>query len=83
MVAYHTTYGKELIFSPFKHAHAPAMNEYRGDEMSTEVVVDRNLWTEVKVSFERGYMVDFSVHGPNLRPVLTFFYFSFFFFSFS
>ena len=23
------------------------MNEYRGGEMSMEVVVDRNLWTEV------------------------------------
>ena len=28
-------------------AHAQAMNEYRGDEMSTEVVVDQNLWTEI------------------------------------
>ena len=28
-------------------AHVQAMNEYRGGEMSTEVVVDRNLWTEI------------------------------------
>ena len=28
-------------------SHAQAMNEYRGGEMSTEVVVDRNLWTEI------------------------------------
>ena len=38
------------------------MNEYRGGEMSKEVVVDGNLWTEivdrrteVKVSCERGH----------------------------
>ena len=28
-------------------AHAQAMNEYGGGEMSTEVVVDGNLWTEI------------------------------------
>ena len=28
-------------------AHSQVMNEYRGGEMSTEVVVDRNLWTEI------------------------------------
>ena len=28
-------------------AHAQAMNEYRGDEVSTDVVVDGNLWTEI------------------------------------
>ena len=28
-------------------AQAQAMNEYRGGEMLTEVVVDRNLWTEI------------------------------------
>ena len=27
--------------------YAQAMNEYRGGEMSSEVVVDRNLWTEL------------------------------------
>ena len=27
-------------------AHAQAMNEYHWDEMSTIVVVDRNLWRE-------------------------------------
>ena len=27
--------------------YAQAMNEYRGGEMSTEVVVDQNLWTEI------------------------------------
>ena len=36
-----------LIFSSFMRAHAQAMNEYRGVEMSTEVVVDGNLWTEI------------------------------------
>ena len=35
------------VFSSFVRAHAKAMNECRGGEMSTEVVVDRNLWTEV------------------------------------
>ena len=35
------------IFSSFMRAHAQAMNEYCGGEMSTEVVVDGNLWTEV------------------------------------
>ena len=34
-------------FSSFMLTHAQAMNEYRGGEMSTEVVVDRNLWTEI------------------------------------
>ena len=29
------------------HAHVQATNEYRGDEMLTEVVVDGNLWTEI------------------------------------
>ena len=28
-------------------AHAQAMHEYRWGEMSTEVVVDRRLWTEI------------------------------------
>ena len=28
-------------------AHVQAMNEYRGSEIWTEVVVDRNLWTEI------------------------------------
>ena len=27
--------------------HAQAMNEYRGGETSTEVFVERNLWTEI------------------------------------
>ena len=35
-----------LLFSSFMRAHAQAMNEYRGGEMSMEVVVDRNMWTE-------------------------------------
>ena len=35
------------IFSSFMRAHAQVMNEYCGDEMSTEVVVERNLWTEI------------------------------------
>ena len=37
----------KVIFSSFARAHAQAMNEYCGAEMSTDVVVDRNLWTEV------------------------------------
>ena len=36
-----------LIFSSFMRAHAQAMNKYGGDEMSREVVADRNLWTEI------------------------------------
>ena len=28
-------------------ANAEAMKEYRVREMSTEVIVDRNLWTEI------------------------------------
>ena len=35
------------VFSSFMRAHAKAMNEYRGGEMSTKVVVDRNLWTKI------------------------------------
>ena len=35
------------IFSSFTRAHAQAMNEYRGGEMSTEEVEERNLWTEI------------------------------------
>ena len=31
----------------FMRTHAQAMNEYRGGEMSMEVVVDQNLWTEI------------------------------------
>ena len=37
----------ETLFSSFMCVHVQAMNEYRGGEMSTEVVVDRNLWTEL------------------------------------
>ena len=33
-------------FSSFMRAHAQAMNEYRGGEMSTEMVVEQNLWTK-------------------------------------
>ena len=36
-----------LVFSSFVRAHAQAMSEYRGGKISTEVVVDRNLWTEI------------------------------------
>ena len=35
------------VFSSFMCAHAQAMNEYRRGEMLTEVVADRNLWTEM------------------------------------
>ena len=35
------------VFSSFMRAHAQEMNEYLRGEMSTEVVVDRNLWTEI------------------------------------
>ena len=64
------------------------MNEYRGGEMSTEVVVDRNLWTETWTidgsesalhTWLHGKTFYFSVHERSSRPVLTFFYFSFFF----
>ena len=56
----------EPIFSSFMHAHAQAMNEYCGGEISTEVIVDQNLWTEIvdlrrkwkHVSCERGSMVE-------------------------
>ena len=40
------------------HVHAQAMNEYHGGELLTEVVVDQNLWTEVKVSSKCGSMVE-------------------------
>ena len=36
-----------FIFSSFMYTHAQAMNEYRGGEVSREVVVDRNLWREI------------------------------------
>ena len=67
------------VFSSFMPAHAQAINEYRGGEMSTEVVVDGNLWREI---VERGSMVELltfviRVQGPSSRPVLTF-YFIFF-----
>ena len=56
------------------------MNEYRGGEMSTEVVVDGNLWTEI---VDRGRQVSCEcrsmVHGSSSWPILTLFYFSFFF----
>ena len=35
------------LFSSFMRTHAHAMNDYRWGEMSTEVVVDQNLWTEI------------------------------------
>ena len=68
-------------------AHAQAMDEYRGGEMSTEVVVERNLWTEIwtvdgSESVLRTWVhiktFDFRVHGRSSRPVLTFFIFFFF-----
>ena len=33
-----------MFFSSFILTHAQAMNEYRGDEMSMVVVVDRNYF---------------------------------------
>ena len=40
-------------------AHAQAMNEYHEGEMSTEVVVDENLRTEIEDRrLERGSMVE-------------------------
>ena len=57
------------------------MNEYLGGEMSTEVVVDRNLWTEMWIvdgsesvlrAWLHGKAFDLVVHGPSTRPVLTF-----------
>ena len=38
---------KSFLFCSFMHMHAQAMNEYCGGEMSTEVVVDQNLWMEI------------------------------------
>ena len=51
---------RNLLISSFMRVHAQAMNEYRGGEMSTEVVVDGNdrPWTEVKVFCERSSMVE-------------------------
>ena len=40
------------MISSFMCAHAQAMNEYRGGELTTEVVVHQNLHVEVKVSCE-------------------------------
>ena len=55
--------------------------------MSTEVLVDRNLWTvdrseSVLRALLHGRTFDFRVHGPSSRAGLNFFYFSLFFFSF-
>ena len=73
-------------------AHAQAVNEYRGGEMSTEVAVHCNLWTEMWTVDASGSVLrvwlngrtfDFRVQGPSSRPVLTFFVvflFVFFFF---
>ena len=73
-----TSYCTLPIFSSFMLAHAQAMNEYRRGEMSTEVVVDRNLWTvdgseSVLRAWLHGRTFDFRVHGPSSRPVLSFF----------
>ena len=83
---------RPTFFSSFMRAHAQAMNEYRGGEMSTEVVVDRicrrKLWTvDGSKSVLRAWLYcrtfNFRVHGPSSRPVPTFFFnFSFLFFSF-
>ena len=35
-----------LQFLAHSCAHGQAVNKYRGGEMSMEVVVERNLWTE-------------------------------------
>ena len=49
--------------------------------MSTEVVVDQNLWTElwtldgsesVLRAWFHGRTFDFRVHGPSSRPLLNF-----------
>ena len=64
-------------------AHAQAMNEYRGGEMSTEVVVDGS--ESVLRAWLRGRTFDFLVHGSRTRLVLIFsplrlFFFPFLFF---
>ena len=43
----------DSIFSTFMRVHTQAMNEYQGGEMSTEVVVDRNVWTTEIVDHRR------------------------------
>ena len=58
------------------------------NEMSTEVVVDQNLWNvegseSVLRALLHGISFDFRVHGPSSRPVLIFFYFIYFFFFFN
>ena len=63
------------------------MNDYRGGEMSTEVVVEQNLWTAdrseiVLQAWFHGKTVTFVCTNPSSRPVLTFF-FLLVFFSFS
>ena len=55
--------------------------------MSTEVVVDRNLWTvdgsqSALRAWRHGRTFDFRKHGPTSRPVLTFFILVFFLFFF-
>ena len=50
--------------------HAQAMNEYRGGEMLTEVVVDRNLWKvdgseSVLREWLNGRTFDFHMHRPS------------------
>ena len=65
-------------------AHEQAINEYRGGEMVTEVVVDRNLWTldgseSVLRAWLHGRIFDLRVNGPSSRPLLTFFILIFFF----
>ena len=74
------------IFSSFMRAHTQAVNEYRGGEMSTEVV-DGNLWTEI-VDCRRKWKCPASV-APWCTdlvrcpywPFLILFFFSFIFFN--
>ena len=79
------------VFSLFIHPHVQAMNEYRGGEMSMEVVLDqicgRKLWTvngneSVLRACLHGRAFNFRMHGPSSRSLLTFFSFRFLFFSF-
>ena len=60
------------------------MSEYRGGEMSTEVVADQKLWTvegsgSVLRAWLHGKTFDFRVRGFSSRPVLTLVLFYFFF----
>ena len=75
------------LYEFFLFLNLSTMNEYCEGKMSMAVVVDRicgwKLWTvdgseSVLRAWRHGRTFDFRVHGPSSRPILTFFYFSFF-----